>query len=503
MNYRRLVSSGSWLVRNLCTVARNAAGKSKSAAVDAASKRENRLYVRLSRLPKTGGTVSEVLNGFIDEGRRVTKEELTHIVKELRKYHRYQHALDIMDWMGMQNVQYNHKDHAIRIDLIAKAKGIEEAENYFNSLPPIAKTQSTYGSLFSCYCIAFKKDEAQAFFEKMDDLKFVNNDLPLSNLMSMFMKLGQPEKVPELIDEMKRRNIPPSSFNYVVWMQSYASMNDLEGVERVREELARDSPDKITPRTYNNLAAIYVKFGEFEKAEECLKKLEEDKRPRDRQAYHYLISLYAHTSNLAEVKRVWASLKQFFPTVTNMSYLTMIHALIKLKDFKGLKECYEEWESSCSSYDMRLATSTVRGFLSADMLEQAEGVLDDAMKKRRELSSKAMEPFMVYFLNKCQFDSALKHLEAAISVDKTWQPMPGTKIAFFDYFMKEGDVDAAEEFCKLLKSRDCLDANAYLLLLKTYAAAGKQAPDMRQRLEKDAIELSQELQDLLENVCPE
>ncbi|XP_017982141.1 PREDICTED: pentatricopeptide repeat-containing protein At1g02370, mitochondrial [Theobroma cacao] len=501
MNSRRLISSGSWLVRKLCTATSEKA-KIK-AAVAAASPMRNRLYPRLSALAATGGTVSEALNDFIMEGKKIRKDELGRCVKELRKYRRYQHALDIMDWMERRNLHLSHVDHAIRLDLIAKTKGIDAAENYLSALPPSAKNQLTYGALLNCYCNNLMKDKASSLFQKMDELRFTNNTLPFNNLMCLYMRLGQPEKVPELVDELKLRNIPRCRFTYVVWMQSYANLNDIEGVERVLEELAQDSEDKCTWTTYNNLAAIYVKAGLFEKAEACLKKLEKDMMPRQREAYHFLISLYAGTSNLAEVHRVWEALKRAFSTVTNTSYLVMVQALVKLKDLEGLKKCFEEWESSCSAYDIRLATSTIRGYLSGDLIEEAELVLGNAMKRSKGPFHKVRELFMVYFLEKCQFDLALQHVEAVVSEMGDWRPAPETITAFFDYFMKERDVDAAEEFCRILKSKNGLDSNAYHLLLKTYVAAGKVAPDMRRRLEVDGIQLSQELQDLLVNVCRE
>ncbi|XWS46543.1 hypothetical protein CRYUN_Cryun14cG0076800 [Craigia yunnanensis] len=499
MNYRRLISSGSWLVRKLCTAASE---KATEAVVEAPTR--NRLYSRLSALGATGGTVSETLNDFIMDGKKIRKDELSRCVKELRKYRRYQHSLDIMDWMEKRNMQFSFVDHAIRLDLIAKTKGFVAAEDYLSVLPPSAKNLLTYGALLNCYCNNLMKDEALALFKKMDELKLINNTLPFNNLMCLYVRLGQPEKVPELIDELKRGNIPRCRFTYILWMQSYANLNDIEGVESVLEELSNDSEDKCTWTTYSNLAAIYVKAGLFEKAEASLKKLEKDKMPHQREAYHFLISLYSGTSNRAEVYRVWEALKRAFSTVTNTSYLIMVQALAKLKDFKGLKKCFEEWESSCSVYDMRLATSTIRGYLSGDMLEEAELVLVNAMKRSKGPFIRAREGFMVYFLKKRRFDLALKHMEAAVSEINDWSPSSSeTRTAFLDYFMNEGDVDAAEEFCKILKNNNCLDSDAYHCLLRTYAAAGKVAPDMRQRLENDGIELSQELQDLLVNVCPE
>ncbi|XVE77530.1 hypothetical protein DITRI_Ditri13aG0070600 [Diplodiscus trichospermus] len=500
MNYRRLILSGSWLVRKLCTAASETAS---DAMVEVAAPRRNTLYSRLSALGATGGTVSEALNDFVMEGKMIRKDELSRCIKQLRKYRRYQHSLDIMDWMEKRNMEFSFVDHAIRLDLISKTKGIGAAEDYLSALPPSAKNVLTYGALLNCYCNHLMKDEALALFKKMDELKLINNTLPFNNLMCLYMRLGQPEKVPQLIDELKRRNIPLGCFTYILWMQSYANLKDIEGVENVLEELSNDSEGNCTWTTYSNLAAIYVKAGLFEKAEACLEKLEKDMMPRQREAYHFLISLYAGTSNRAEVYRAWEALKRAFPSVTNTSYLIMVQALAKLKDFEGLKKCFEEWESSCSTYDMRLATSTIRGYLSGDMLEEAELVLVNATRRSKGPFTRARECFMVYYLKKRCFDLALKHMEAAVSEFDSWRPYPETKAAFFDYFINEGDIDAAEEFCKILKNNNSLDSDAYHGLLRTYVAAGKVAPAIRKRLKDDGIELSQELQDLLVNVCPE
>ena len=97
-----------------------------------------------------------------------------------------------------------------------------------------------------------------------------------------------------------------------------------------------------------------VKAQLYEKAEVALKLSEKvmmmSGKPQ-RQTYHFLITLYANTGNLGEVKRIWESLKLAFPDTNNISYLLVVQALCKLKDVEGLKECFEEWQSNCSSYD--------------------------------------------------------------------------------------------------------------------------------------------------------
>ncbi|GMI98892.1 hypothetical protein like AT1G02370 [Hibiscus trionum] len=500
MSFSRLISGGKWLAQKLSP---STTAKATQTAVEVAAPTRRTLFSRLSALRATGGTVSEVLNDYEMEEKMIRKDELKRCVKGLRNYGRYQHSLEIMDWMERRNIQFSDGDYAVRLDLIAKANGIGAAKDYFKSLPPRAKNKYTSCALLNSYCNNLMKDEAFALFKQMDELNLIDSCLPLNNLMGLYLKLGQPEKLPRLADEFVRRNISRSCFTYILLMQSYADLNDMEGVERVVEELSNDVEENTIWTTYTTLASIYVKAGQFEKAEACLKKLERDKMPRKREAYHFLISLYAGISNRAEVYRVWEAMKRAFPTVPNTSYHIMIQALAKLKDFEGLKKCFEDWESSCSLYDMRLATRMISCYLSEDMLEEAELVLDRAMKRSEDPFATARERFMVYFLKKLRFDLALKHMEAAVTENRDWRPWPQTTAAFFDYFMDEGDVDAAEEFCKILKGSGSLDSRAYHSLLKTYIAAGKVAPDMRRRLEEDGIELSQELQDLLVTVCPD
>jgi pentatricopeptide repeat protein len=406
-----------------------------------------------------------------------------------------------MEWMELRKIMYSSVDHALRLDLISKTKGISAAEDYFNGLPPIAKDRLTYGALLNCYCKESMEVKALSLFKMMDELNFVSTDLVFINLMSLYMKMNQPEKVIRLVQEMKQSNIPMGAFTYILWMNSYASLNDIEGVERVLSE----DENKPNWTTYSNLAAIYIKAGLFEKAESALKKLEEAMKPPKREAYHFLISMYAGTNNLGEVNRVWNSLKSVFPRTNNMSYLIMLQALRKLKDVDGLTNCYKDWESSCSSYDVRLANAVISTYLSQDMYKEAALIFDDAIKRCKGPFFLAREMFMVYFLKTRQVDLALSHLKAAVSEveDDEWCPATATAMAFLKYFEGEKDVDGAEEFCRVLKAFNCLTSNIYHLLLKTYIAAGKLAPEMRQRLKEDHIEISSDLENLLQRVCLE
>ncbi|KAF8112947.1 hypothetical protein N665_0058s0046 [Sinapis alba] len=514
MNFRNLIASGSRLGKRFCATVFSPASSagvdaSVSSAAPTAASRQREMYKKLSKLSVTGGTVTQTLNQFIMEGTPIRKDDLFRCAKDLRKFRRHQHALEIFEWMEMRKMTLSVADHAIRLDLIAKTKGLEAAESYFNSLDPSTKNhQSTYGALMNCYCVELKEEKAKAHFEKMDELNFVNNSLPFNNMMSMYMRLGQPEKVPLLVDAMKQRGISPCGITYSIWMQSCGSLNDLEGLEKVIDEMGKDSEAKTTWNTFSSLAGIYTKAGLHEKAESALRSMEEKMNPNNRDAHHFLISLYAGISKASEVERVWESLKKARPEVNNMSYLVMLQALSKLGDVDGVKKIFTEWESNCYAYDMRLANIAINTYLKRNMYQEAEVILEGALNKCKGPFSKSRQLLMIHLLEKeGKADLAMKHLEAAASdleekKDDEWSWSSELVSLFFLHFQKAKDVDGAEELCRILSKWRPLDSETVTFLIKTYAAAEKTCPDMRERLFRQQIQVSEEIQDMLETVCP-
>ncbi|CAJ1969687.1 unnamed protein product [Sphenostylis stenocarpa] len=468
MNHSRLISGGGWLLRRLCTETQSPA------------KKEN-LYRMLSALDMTGGSVLETLDNYIKQGKAIRKTELERCVEQLRKYRQFQHALEIIEWMEMRKINFSWNNYAVQLDLVSKTKGVVAAEKFFSGLPPPAKNKYTYGALLNCYCKEMMKDKALSHFEKMDELGYVTS-LAFNNLMSLYMRIGEPQKVPELVALMKSRSVPFSSFTYHVWMNSCAYSNDLDGVERVYEEMKTKDKDKIGWQTYSNLAAIYVKVKDFEKAERMLKMLEKQVKPRQRDAYHCLLGLYAGTGNLEEVHRVWNSLKSVSP-VTNFSYLVVLSTLRRLNDIEGLTKCFKEWEASCVSYDVRLVGVCVSAYLGQNMVEEAALVFEGASRRSKEPLFRIEEMFMIYFLEKRQLDAAVRHLKSAFSEvkgDTEWHPSPRVAGAFLKYYEEETDVDAVDELCKILKANKFDDS-----WTKTWIDAFKSSAETDPRLKED------------------
>ncbi|XP_078445306.1 pentatricopeptide repeat-containing protein At4g01990, mitochondrial-like [Wolffia australiana] len=446
------------LVRKLTTASADASDVSLSAAWSAGKQSSpiKLLYRRLSALggqPK--GVVVKTMNDWLLQGNGVGAGDIIRFVKELRKYKRFGHALELMEWMDSRGMNMSHSSYAVRLDLVYKVEGIKAAEKYFASFPEPAKNLLTYGSLLNCYCSGKMEDEASAFFEMMMCKKLVSNSLPYDNMMSLYMRLDKPEKVPPLIEEMTARKIAPSDFSYSILMNSYAATKNFDAVEETFKKIEFSGRSKPKWSIYTGLASLYMAADHVDKAEAALKKAEQNLDRGDRQCFHFLITLYAGMGKLEEVNRTWAALKSAFSTTLNMSYLTMLQSLSRLDQLELLEKCFQEWESGCTAYDIRLANILFAAYLRRNMEAEANALMTKLAVWNCEPDFRTMELFIDYYLGKEDMVKALEYMDAAITKaekdSRGWKPNQLKIDAFLKYFEKEDDATAAEEFQERLR----------------------------------------------------
>lgn len=163
--------------------------------------------------------------------------------------------------------------------------------------PPTKNKQiieKTYGALFNNYYQERMADKATVLFQKFKELNRALNSLIYNNLMTLYMKLGQPEKVFFYFQELKYAVITPDRATFKV--------NDIDSVEIVRE-MKNCAHHVLDWTTYCNLAIIYNSSGLFEKSAYVLKKAEEIMNGGDQTSYHFLVSLCAGTVILANTCR--------------------------------------------------------------------------------------------------------------------------------------------------------------------------------------------------------
>eukprot|EP01018_Ginkgo_biloba_P007817 Gb_14212 [translate_table: standard] len=462
------------------------------------------LYRRISRLGDPKHSAVTALEQWIREGRRPKKWQLKRIVKELRKYNRYKHALEISEWIrGHKGFSFSPGDHSIHLDLIAKVHGIDNAETYFAELPDIAKNQLTYSALLNCYVKEKLTEKSEAIMEKMKVLGFAANTLPYNEMMTLYKNTGQLEKVLLVIQEMKKNGIPRDTFSYNIWMTTCAAMSDMDKLEDVLDEMKYDDNVKTDWTIYSNLASIYIKAGLLDDAGSALTELENSMTQNDRVPYDHLISLHAHLGNKEEMYRIWTSFKSVFGKMTNRSYICLLSSLVKIGDIEGAEKVFEEWESVRSNYDIRLPNVLLGAYIRNGWLEKAESFLERIVEKGGEPNSNTWEIFAEGYIENKQINQAAEVMKKALSVVllTPWKPKSANVLAILKHFQEQGDVESAEEYFATLREANYVNTEMYNSLLQMYLQVGKPAPRISELMKRDNVEPDEETDMLLKQAC--
>lgn len=406
--------------------------------------------------------------------------------------------------MEKQKIKFPVRICSLKLELLAKVKGVAASETYFGTLPTAAKNRLSYKALLDCFCKELMEDKALDLFKKMKELDIAADVMNYNILMMMYLKLGKPENVQQLVEEMKQRQIEMNSFTFNNLISSYISKDDTKGVERAWQQMLDSNPSLCNWTSYINLVEYYVKVELYERAESAVKKFESlMTRPR-REEYHILITLYSSIPNCAEVYRVWESLKKSFSGTTIDSYRIMLQALNRLGDIEGLEKCFKEGESKCETVDYRLAKPVMDAYLKKGRIEEALDLYDEYASKNSQPLFSCIWMFVIHFLQIGQVDKSLEFAKAAVSASREgdWNLTAAIIDDLCIHFEKTKDVECAYEFFKIMKEVDRLKKTAYSILLKTYVSAGKTAPELRNMLKEDKVDLDAKLDKLLLKVCP-
>ncbi|XWS76415.1 hypothetical protein CRYUN_Cryun01aG0174200 [Craigia yunnanensis] len=121
--------------------------------------------------PKRSAVVT--IQKWKEEGHTVRKYELNRVVRELRKLKRYKHAIEICEWMRLQqDIKLLPGDYAIHLDLIAKVHGLASADKFFEDLPDKMRDQATCTALLHTYVQNKLSAKAEALMEKCQKVVF-------------------------------------------------------------------------------------------------------------------------------------------------------------------------------------------------------------------------------------------------------------------------------------------------------------------------------------------
>ncbi|KAM3343627.1 pentatricopeptide repeat-containing protein, mitochondrial [Capsicum galapagoense] len=414
------------------------------------------LYRRISPIGDPKVSIVPVLDQWIKEGKHVVKEELQSIIKELRSFRRYKHALEVSYWMTDKRFfTLQPSDIGVRIQLIFKTKGLEEVEKYLDSIPQQFKGFYIYSSLLNCYTSEKSVEKAEAIMQKVRDMRFNRTPLCYNFMMNMYYQTGNWEKMDNMMNEMEGKGIIFDQFTLMIRLSAYAAAGDSGGIDKIAMMLESDKRITLDWNVYTIIAEKYLKVGQAEKALAMLTKLEgmlatiKNKHA----AFDLSLKLYAQAGKKEELHRVWDLYKQQYQQIYNKGYISIMNSLMKFDDIEGVEQIFEEWESRGLSYDFRIPNILIGAYCKNGVLRKAEALIDRGLPKGGVPSVITWCHLASGYIHEDQVSKAIEALNKAISIcPPKFFPSEETLRTCVEYWENQGNVEKAEEFVRSLEA---------------------------------------------------
>lgn len=402
-------------------------------------------------------SIVPLLNQWVEEGHPVDKQQLQRFIKKLRFFSRFTHALEISMWMtDKRYLNITAADAAVRLDLIAKVKGIEEAENYFSYIPEKIKGLEVYSALLNCYSNVKSTDKAEATMQKMRDLGLARTTVVYNSMLKLYYKTGNFEKLDSLMHEMEENGITYDRYTYCTRLGAYADASDHEGIDKILTMMEADPNVALDWVIYATVGNGYGKVGLLDKALAMLKKSEEQiKGAKVNSAYNVILTLYGKYGKKDDVLRIWELYKKAVKVLNN-GYRNVISSLLKLDDLESAEKIFEEWESQALCHDTRIPNFLIDAYCRNGLLEKAENLVNHEKLKGREIHVKSWYYLATGYRQNSQIHKAVEAMKKVLAAYQTlvkWKPSVESLAACLDYFKDEGDIGGAENFIELLNDK--------------------------------------------------
>lgn len=387
-------------------------------------------------------------------------------------------------------------DYAIQLDLIAKIRGLNSAEKFFEDLPEKMIDPLTCNALLHTYVQHKEYEKAEALMKTMSESDFLKSPVPYNHMLSLYISTGQLEKIAKIIKEVKKIT-SPDIVTYNLWLAACASQDAVETAQKVFRELieAKIEPDWVT---HSTLANMYIKNSFQKEAVSALKDMEKKVSKKVRVAYASLISLHTALGNKNDVRGIWRKMKATFRKMNDVEYTCMLTSLLKLEELVEAEKLYTEWESVSPTKDSRVPNLLLAAYINNNQMEMAEAFYNRMVENKILPGYTTWELLTWGYLKQRQVRKVLDCFKKAVHSVRQWDPDEKLVQEVFSFVEELGDVEAAEQLLVTLRRAGYVNTEIYNSLLRTYAKAGKMPLIVAERMEKDNVEMDEETKRLVQ-----
>ncbi|KAF7819082.1 pentatricopeptide repeat-containing protein [Senna tora] len=431
-----------------------------------------------------GLPVNSILAKWVEEGKELSRSEISVAMINLCGRRMYQEALQLSEWVeSKQQIEFTETDYISRVDLIAKVHGVHKAEMYVERIPNSFRGEKVYSTLLANWVSQHNVKKAEETFSKMKDLGLRISTFTYDQLLFLY-KWTNKKKVAHVISLMEKDNVKPSLSTYKILIDTKGYFKDIAGMEQIVEIMKTEGVEP-NYQIKASLAKHYVSAGLEKKAEAVLKEMEGDNLKENRGVCGYLLPIYADMGKADEVERIWTACESEDPRT--LECFAAIEALGKVKKIEKAEAIFEMMMNKWEQLSSRQYAVLLRVYANNNMLLKAKDLIKRMANSGRRVDSYTLDALVKLYVQAGEVEKADTFLHKAFQENQT-KAAYGTYKVILNEYARRGDIHNTEKiFLRMREAGYSCQMGTYLTLLDAYINAKVPAYGIRDRMMADNL----------------
>ncbi|KAF5938132.1 hypothetical protein HYC85_025638 [Camellia sinensis] len=389
----------------------------------------------------------------------------------------------LSEWLeSTKQLDFVERDYASRLDLIAKVRGLQKAENYIEKIPKSSRGEVIYRTLLANCVSANDVKKTEEVFNKMRDLEFPITCFACNQLLILYRRFNK-KKIADVLLLMEKENVKPTLFTYKFLIETKGQSNEITGMDQIFETMKADGiePDLDT---HAILAKHYVSGGLNEKAEAVLKEMEGDNIKEKRWACRALLPLYASLGKSDEVGRIW-KVCESNPKLEEC--MAAILAWGKLKKIEEAEAVFDRMSKTWKRLSSKHYCTLLKVYADNKMLNKGKDLVKRMVDSGSRIDPLTLDALVRLYVGAGEVEKADSILQKAIQQSQM-KPMFGSYMSILDQYAKRGDIHNSEKmFHRMRQVGFVARLPQFQALLQANVNAKAPAYGIRERMKADNV----------------
>lgn len=392
--------------------------------------------------------------------------------------------MQFVTWLKANNrLEFAEWDYASYLDLIAKVRGLHNAEKYIEKIPTSFRGEIIYRTLLANCVASTNVKKAEEVYNKIRELGLPITTFTCNQLLLLYKRVNR-KKIANVLLMMEKENIKLTRFTYKLLIDSKGRSNDISDMELIVDAMKAEGIDPdMTIQAM--IAKHYMFAGLNEKAESVVKEIEGSEINKNRNSCKVLLPLYAALGKTEDVTRIW---KVCEADASPYEHLAAIEAWGELGHVENAEKIFDDIMKTSKKLSAKYYNALLNIYANQKLLSKGKELAKRMSDNGCRIGPLTWDVLVRLYAESGEVEKAELILEKAAKQRSKIRPLYNSYMILLDRYAKEGNIHNAEKiFLRLRQIGYGGRMRQYQSLLQAYINAKTPAYGFRERLKADNI----------------